>query len=254
MRRLLGKAAFITGGGTGIGRACARLFVNEGARVGIAGRRHGPLDDVEKEIAAAGGTCLALPCDVTKRQEVEAAMARAEEQFGGLHVVVNNAGAGFVGSADETSDQDWARTIETNLTGVFLVSRAAVGALRRVGGGSIINIGSYLGLVGRQKRAAYCAAKGGVTLLTKAMALDHASENIRVNCICPAIVETDMVKEILERSLKPAATRRERTAEIPMGRMGRPEDIAELALFLASEESAWITGAALPIDGGQTAY
>ncbi len=167
---------------------------------------------------------------------------------------VNNAGALFVGTADETSDADWNRLLAVNLTGTFFVSRAALPELRKSGGGSIVNIGSVLGLVGMKQRAAYAASKGGVTMLTKAMALDHARENIRVNCICPAIVETELVSDMFRKMPDPEAARRTRTEQIPLGRMGRPEDVAQLALYLASDESGWLTGAALPLDGGLTAY
>ncbi|HEV2297226.1 MAG TPA: SDR family NAD(P)-dependent oxidoreductase [Candidatus Acidoferrales bacterium] len=254
MQRLSGKVAFITGGGTGIGHACALLFAREGAKVVIAARRKEKLDAVAKEISAAGGEALALECDVTEKKAVESALRRAEERFGRLNVVVNNAGTVNVGTAEETSDEDWNRTISVNLSGTFYVSRAALPGLRRAGGGSIVNVGSYLGLVALKQRAAYCAAKGGVALLTKAMALDHAHENIRVNCICPAIVETELSKAAIARAADPAAYRKARESQIPLGRMGKPEDIAQLALFLASDESSWITGTAFPIDGGLTAY
>ncbi len=253
MQRLSGKMAFITGGGTGIGRACALLFAREGAKVAVAARRREKLDAVAQEIIAEGHEALAVECDVTRKASVEGAIRAAEERFGGLNVIVNNAGTLHVGSVEETSDEDWNRVITANLTGTFLVSRAAVPALRRAGGGSIVNIGSYLGLVGIKHRAAYCASKGGVTLLTKAMALDHAMEKIRVNCICPALVETEMALGAMARMPDPAAYRKLRESQIPLGRAGRPEDVAQLAVFLASDESSWITGNALALDGGTTA-
>ena len=253
MQRVSGKVAIITGGGTGIGRACALLFASEGAKVAVAARRRDKLDIVAQEIAAAGGEALTLECDVTNRGSVEHAVRAVEERFGKLSVVVNNAGAVHTGTVEETSDDDWERIISVNLTGTFLLSRAAMPTLRRMGGGSIINIGSYLGIVAIKQRAAYCAAKGGVTLLTKAMALDHAHEGIRVNCICPAIVETEMALGTIARAPDPAAYRRLRESQIPIGRLGRPEDIAQLALYLASDESTWMTGTALSLDGGATA-
>ena len=253
MQRLSGKMAFITGGGTGIGRACALLFAREGAKVAVAARRREKLDAVAQEIIAEGHEALAVECDVTRKASVEAAVGAAEERFGTLNVIVNNAGALHVGTAEETSEEDWNRVIAGNLTGTFLVSRAAVPALRRAGGGSIINIGSYLGLVGIKQRAAYCASKGGVTILTKAMALDHAAEKIRVNCICPALVETEMALGAMARMPDPAAYRRLRESQIPMGRAGKPEEVAQLAVFLGSDESAWMTGNAIALDGGSTA-
>jgi NAD(P)-dependent dehydrogenase (short-subunit alcohol dehydrogenase family) len=254
MPRLDNKFAFITGAGTGIGRACAVQFAREGAAVALAGRRMGPLEEVMHTITGAGGQAMAVVCDGTRRAAVEKALAAADARFGKINVVVNNAGAVVVADAGHTSDEDWGRLIATNLTGTFLVSRAALPVLRRSGGGSIVNIGSILGVVARKDRAAYCASKGGVTLLTKAMALDHAHENIRVNCICPTIVETELGLESIAATPDPAAERRKRALEIPMGRMGRPEDVAHLAVYLASEESSWVTGAALPLDGGLTAY
>ena len=254
MLRLSRKVAFITGGGTGIGRACAQLFAKEGAQVVVTGRRNEPLRETVHEIEESGGQALAIACDVTKRESVESALSGAVEYFGGLNIIVNNAGAVVVADADHTSDEDWRRVIEANLTGTFFVSRAALPILRRGGGGAIVNIGSALGLVARKQRAAYCAAKAGVTGLTKAMALDHAHENIRVNCICPTIVETELGNQSIMKMPDPEAERRKRAAEIPIGRMGQPVDVAQMAVYLASDESAWVTGAAFPLDGGLTAY
>jgi NAD(P)-dependent dehydrogenase (short-subunit alcohol dehydrogenase family) len=140
-----------------------------------------------------------------------------------------------------------------NLKGPFLMSRAALPAFRRAGGGAIVNVGSVLGLVAVKDRAAYCASKGGVTMLTKAMAVDHAQDKIRVNCICPALVETELIKGVFGAGAQGQALRESRVAAIPIGRIGRPEDVAELAVFLASEESSWLTGAAIPLDGGISA-
>jgi meso-butanediol dehydrogenase / (S,S)-butanediol dehydrogenase / diacetyl reductase len=255
MPRLAGKTALITGAGTGIGRAIALAMAREGARIALAARRREPLESVAAEIVAAGGASLAVECDVTNRASVEAALANAVKRFGTVNVVVNNAGVAVVADAEKTSDDDWARILDVNLTGTFLMSRAALPELRKAGGGAIVNIGSVLGLVARKDRAAYCAAKGGVTLLTKAMALDHAHEKIRVNCICPSIVETPLgAASLAGSSSDPDEARRIRAREIPLGRLGKPEDVAELAVYLASDESSWVTGAAWPIDGGLTAY
>jgi NAD(P)-dependent dehydrogenase (short-subunit alcohol dehydrogenase family) len=167
---------------------------------------------------------------------------------------VNNAGTLHVSTIETIPDEEWDRIMSVNVKGPFLMSRAALGELRKAGGGSIVNIGSILGLIGAKERAAYCTSKGGVTMLTKAMALDHAHENIRVNCICPAIVETDLVRGLFDSAPDGEALRRTRAALIPLGRMGRPEDVAEIAVFLASRESAWMTGATVPLDGGLSAY
>jgi NAD(P)-dependent dehydrogenase (short-subunit alcohol dehydrogenase family) len=252
--RLEGKVALITGGGTGIGRACARLFAREGASLALAARRPEPIEQVAREIERAGGRALAVACDVTSEQQVAEAVRAAVQRFGKLNIVVNNAGALHVASVEATSEAEWDRLMNTNAKGVFLVSRAAVPVLRRAGGGAIVNIGSILGLIGMKSRAAYCASKGAVTLLTKAMALDHAADGIRVNCICPSIVETELVEGLFTSQPDPEAARNTRRAQIPLGRLGQPEDVASLALFLASEESSWITGAAIPLDGGLSAY
>jgi NAD(P)-dependent dehydrogenase (short-subunit alcohol dehydrogenase family) len=238
VERLSGKVAFITGGGTGIGRACALAFAAEGAQIALAGRRKEPLAAVTREIESSDGNALAVTCDVADCKAVEAAIARVVLHFGHLNVIVNNAGAVMVGTAEETSEEDWSRVLATNLTGTFLVSRAAIAALRKSGGGSIVNIGSYLGIVAR---------------LTRARALDHAQDNIRVNCVCPAIVETEMALLSLSKARDPEAARKQRIAELPLGRFGKPEDIALMALYLASDESSWVTGTVIPIDGGQTA-
>ena len=254
MSRLKGKVAFITGAGTGIGRACAELFAREGARVTLAGRRKEPLQATAAAIAAAGGEALVVSCDITKAAEVEHAIAATVKRFGGLNVVVNNAGALLVATVTETNEEEWDRMMEVNLKGPFLVSREAVKHMRASGGGAIVNIGSVLGLVAMPKRAAYSASKGGLTLLTKAMALDHAAEGIRVNCICPSIVDTELVQGLFANLPDPQAARDARAQSIPLGRFGQPVDVAQLAVFLASDESSWMTGAAIPVDGGLTAY
>lgn len=250
---LRGKVAIVTGAGTGIGRACAELFAREGAAVVVAGRRREPLEEVARGMAARGGRALAQPADVTREADVQALVRRAVKEFGGLHIVVNSAGYWMAGTAEETSEADWDRTMATNLKGVFLLCKHALPELRRAGGGSIINIGSVLSLVGMKRRLAYAASKGGVVQLTKALALDHAAEKIRVNCICPALVDTPMGRVAVEQAADPAAELARRAAQIPLGRVGTPEDVARLALFLASDASSWITGAAFPLDGGFTA-
>jgi len=252
--KLAGKVAIITGAGTGIGRACAELFAREGAAVVLAGRRREPLEEVVAAIEKSGGRALAQMCDVTREAEVKALVARSVDTFGGLHLLVNNAAYWMAGTIEETSVEDWERMMETNLKGVFLLVKHALPALRQAGGGGIVNIGSVLGLVGMKRRVAYATSKGGLVLLTKSLALDHAQDKIRVNCICPSLVDTPMGQESLTGAGDAAAERARRLAQIPLGRAGTPDDVARLALFLASEDSSWITGAAIALDGGFTAY
>lgn len=246
--------ALITGGGTGIGRAIALAFAREGASVAVAGRRLDKLKEVTGEIEMQGGVAIALECDVTRARDAERAVSDASERFGKLSVLVNNAGMLSVATVDGVSEDEWDRVMTVNVKGPFLMSKAALKEFRKAGGGAIVNIGSVLGLVAMKDRAAYCASKGGVTLLTKAMALDHAHENVRVNCICPSIVETELVKGLFDGSEQGQALRKMRIGTLPLGRFGKPADVAELAVFLASEESSWLTGAAIPLDGGLTAY
>lgn len=253
MMKLANKVAIVTGAGTGIGRACAQLFAREGAAVVLAGRRRGLLDEVVGGIAATGGRALAQPCDLTRAAEVRTLVARTVEAFGGLQVVVNNAAYWMAGTVEETSEEEWERMMATNLKGVFLLCKQALPELRRAGGGVIVNIGSVLGLVGMKRRAAYATSKGGLIQLTKVMALDHAAEGIRVNCICPTLVDTAMGTDSLVQAGDAGAELARRIAQIPLGRMGTPADVANLALFLASEDSSWLTGAAIPLDGGVTA-
>ena len=254
MIRLKEETALITGGGTGLGRAIAMAFAREGANVAVAGRRLEPLQEVARAIEQSGGKALAVRCDVANAEDATRAVAETATRFGRLTVLVNNAGTLHVSTIETIPEEEWDRLMTVNVKGPFLMSRAALPELRKAGGGAIVNIGSILGLIGAKERAAYCASKGGVTMLTKAMALDHAQENIRVNCICPAIVETDLVRGLFEKAPDGEALRRARAALMPVGRIGKPEDVAEMAVFLASRESSWMTGAAIPLDGGLSAY
>ncbi len=254
MTRLAGKSAVITGGGTGIGQAIALAFAREGAQVVVAGRRKEKLDETLHLLQQAGCSALALECDVTKAADTQRVVKSAEDAFGKVNVLVNNAGALSVSTVENITEEDWDRVMATNVKGPFLMSRAALPAMRRAGGGSIINVGSVLGIVAIRDRAAYCASKGGVSMLTKAMALDHAQDNIRVNCVCPSIVESDMTRNLFAETEVGQQARESRLASIPLGRFGKPADIAGLTVFLASEESSWMTGTVIPVDGGVTAY
>lgn len=252
--RLKGKAGIVTGGGTGIGRAIALALGREGAKVAVLGRRREVLEEVIKELAQGGASGIAVVCDVTDSGGTRAAVEEVERAFGSVNVLVNNAGMLSVSTVESITEEQWDQVIETNLKGPFLMARAVLPAMRRAGGGSIVNVSSVLGLVAMKDRAAYCASKGGVTLLTKAMAVDYAHENIRVNCICPSIVETELVKNLFSSTEEGKRLREARVGTLPLGRFGQPQDIAELAVFLASDESSWMTGTAIPVDGGLTAY
>ncbi len=249
--RLHDKVALISGGGSGIGRACALAFAREGARLALLGRRQERLDGVMREIGSEHA--MAIPGDVTKPAVIAAALQRVVARFGKLDVLVNNAGLLIPGTAESCTEEDWDRSFAVNARAVWLLSRAVLPHMRQAGGGSIINISSVLGLVAARQRAIYAASKGAVTLLTRCMAVDHAADNIRVNCICPSFIVTELTEGYLSKTADPQAVLRERTAAHPMGRLGRPEDVAGMAVYLASDESSWVTGAALPVDGGYTA-
>ncbi|MCI0408577.1 MAG: glucose 1-dehydrogenase [Acidobacteria bacterium] len=251
MGRLEGKNALVTGGGSGIGRAAARLFAREGARVAVVGRRRGPLDETARAIREEGGEAVAIPADLSRPVEVLRAMRRVDRELGTLQVLFNNHGIFESGSVESTPERQWDRIVDVNLKAVYLTSRAAIPRLRRQGG-SIINNASTLGLVGLRDAAAYCAAKGGVVQLTRAMALDHAGDRIRVNAICPGVVDTPMWQSRRDAWGRPLK-RKEFDELHPVGRMGTPEDVAALAVYLASDESSWMTGSILTLDGGLTA-
>ncbi len=244
--RLAGKIAIITGGGSGIGKAIALAFVREGAKVVIAGRGREKLEAAAAEI---GGNCLAVSADVSTASEVEKLVNAALDKFKRINILVNNAAVLLPGTAESLTEEDFDQTFNINVRGLWLMSRAVLPHMRDAGGGSIVNIGSVLSLVGARNRVAYAASKGAVVAMTKAMALDHAGENIRVNCICPGIVETEMVAKFSTDE----NARRQRVALHPIGRFGQPGEIANAAVFLASDESGWTTGSVLTIDGGYSA-
>lgn len=245
--RLKDKIGIVTGAGSGIGRACAIALAREGARVALVGRRRDRVEETAQEI---GDRSFAIPADVSKTSEINRVLDETVSRFGDLNFLLNNAGVLHAGNAEQITVDQWDQTFNLNVRAVWLLSRAALPHMRRAGGGSIMNVASTLGVVGARNRAAYAASKGAVVLLTKSMAIDCGHENIRVNAICPSFVETELTERILGQAVDPAAIRRERTAAHPIGRLGRPEDIAGLAVYLASDESSWVTGAALPVDGG----
>ena len=244
--RLSGKVGIITGGGSGIGKAIAQAFVREGAKVVIAGRDSKRLDRAATEI---GADCLAVSADVSNVANVENLVSATINRFKKINILVNNAAVLLPGTAESISEESFDQTFAINVKGLWLLSRAVLPYMRAAGGGSIVNIGSVLSMVGARNRVAYSASKGAVMAMTKAMALDHAAENIRVNCIAPGIVETEMVA----RFSTDENARKQRVAMHPMGRFGQPQEVASAAVFLASDESGWTTGSVVTIDGGYSA-
>jgi NAD(P)-dependent dehydrogenase (short-subunit alcohol dehydrogenase family) len=241
----------ITGGASGIGRESALLFANEGAKVVVADLDAGAGEAVSKEIAKAGGDALALRCDVARAADVEAAVAAAEQRFGALHVVFNNAGIfpAQDGSPVDTPEAVFDQVMAVNVKGVFFGCKYAIPALLRAGGGSIVNTASFVAVMGAAtSQVAYTASKGAVLAMTREIAVEYARKNIRANALCPGPVNTPLLAELLA---KPEARAR-RFVHLPMGRLAEAPEIARAALFLASDESSYVNGATFLVDGGIT--
>jgi NAD(P)-dependent dehydrogenase (short-subunit alcohol dehydrogenase family) len=253
--RLVGKVALISGAGSGIGRAAAQIFAAEGAAVAVLDLNAEAAEETVAKIVADGGRAVALVANVALADEVEAAVATAVTSLGRLDVLYNNAGVDSKGSVAEATEQDWDRAFAVNAKGTFLLSRAAVPHLIEAGGGSIINQGSVAALVGVPTFAAYCAAKGAVVALTRSMAVDLAKHQIRVNVICPGTVFTPLMEPMLrargDGDLQAGLAKT--LLKYPIGRLGTPEDIARVALFLACDDAAFLTGSTVTADGGMTA-
>jgi NAD(P)-dependent dehydrogenase (short-subunit alcohol dehydrogenase family) len=248
--RLKDKIAIITGAGSGIGRACAVALAREGARVALVGRRKDRLEETSREI---GESALVLTADVSFKDEIARVVEQTVGHFGALDILLNNAGVLHIGTAEQITEAQWDETFNVNVRGLWLLSRAVLPQMRKAGGGSIINMASVLGINGARNRASYAPSKGAVVLLTKCMAIDHGHENIRVNAICPSFVETDLTAKVVSKAPDPKSVRSERIAVHPIGRLGQPDDIAGLAVYLAGDESSWVTGSVFPVDGGYLA-
>ena len=250
--RLHNKVAVITGAGSGIGRESALLFAREGARVVVADVNDDAGQAVVEELRAAGGEAVYVRADVSKGAEAEGMIRAAEESFGRLDVLFNNAGISHAKDDDAvaTEEEVWDLTMNINLKGVFLGCKYGIPALRRAGGGSIINTASFVALLGAATpQLAYTASKGGVLAMTRELAVIHARENIRVNALCPGPLRTELLMKYLDTEEK----RQRRLVHVPMGRFGEAREIAQAALFLASDESSFTTGATFLVDGGITA-
>jgi meso-butanediol dehydrogenase/(S,S)-butanediol dehydrogenase/diacetyl reductase len=251
--RLEGKACIVTGGGSGIGRATCLLFADEGARVLVADKRKDAAEAVAQECAAKGAIARPLEVDVSKDADARGMIDEAVKAFGRLDVLVNNAGYGIAGTVVDTDEEAWEALMAVNVRGVFLCSKHAIPAMKANGGGNIINTASVVAAIGIRNRAAYCASKGAVAALTRAIAIDHVADGIRCNAVAPGTIDTPYFDEILRKSPVAADTRKALEARQLLGRLGTPEEIAAGILFLASDESRFATGSILTIDGGMTA-
>jgi len=249
MNRLSGKVAVVTGGNAGIGEAIAKAFAREGASVVITGRRQGELDRVVNDILQAQGKAVAVAGSVTDELSAQEAVRRTVQQFGQLDILVNNAGIGDFGKRlHEINDTTWAQVLDVNLTGVFRMTRAVLPQMLKQGRGAIVNISSVASLVGLPTLSAYAASKGALDALTRALAVDYAKDGIRCNVVNPGLIDTPMAAPLMgnPEQLNPILS------HYPIRRPGKPEEVASLVLYLASDEAAWVTGGTFPLDGGMT--
>jgi NAD(P)-dependent dehydrogenase (short-subunit alcohol dehydrogenase family) len=253
--RFNGKVAIITGGTSGIGLATAQLFAQEGARVVLMARNKSRGQEAVELITTAGGQSIFVPGDVGVAADCQRCVAATIETYGRLDILFNNAGVIHVNrNLVETSEEEWDATLNSNLKSIFLMSKYAIPRIAGTGGGVIVNNASIFGLVGGSGVAAYCAAKGGVITLTKAMALDHAAQNIRVNCICPGSVDTPMLENEMKDLGGSEIELPRFAARHPLNRIATPQEIARSVAYLASDDASFVTGIALPVDGGRSAW
>ena len=251
--RLPDKVCLITGAGSGIGRATARLFAREGARLLLADIDGDAVEAAAGEVRETGREAVALKTDVSSGPEVAGMVAKTVETYGRLDVLVNNAGIAFAATVLETEEADWDRLMAVNLKSVFLTCKHAIPVMQRQGGGTIVNVASNSASVGLRRRVAYVASKGAIAAMTRALALDHVEDGIRVNCVAPGTVDSAFFDGLYAAAEDPAALRRELAARQAINRLGRPEEIATAVLYLACDESSFAIGTMLTVDGGMTA-
>ncbi len=250
--KLTGKVAIVTGAGAGIGQATALLFAREGARVVVADHDSIAGPNTVTLIREAGGEATFVQADVSVAADAQKMVQTALDTYGRLDILVNNAGIYTKGDVANTAETDWDRILNVNLKGVFLCSKYAIPAMKKTGGGVIVNVASEAGLVAIKNQVAYNVSKAGVIALTKSTAVDFAADNIRANCICPGTTETPLVKAALAKEADPAKVRRALEESRPLNRLGRPEEIAAGILYLAADDLGYATGAVLSVDGGYT--
>lgn len=248
--QLGGKIAVITGAASGIGRATALLFAREGAAIAIADMKTEDGQHLADEIIEAGGHAFFEPTDVTRTADCGRLVEHVIREFGRIDILFNNAGLIRRATVLDLSEEDWDRVMAVNVKSIYLLSRVVIPHMQKAGGGVIINTASGWGLAGGAKAAVYCASKGAVVLLTKAMAIDHGPQNIRVNCICPGDTDTEMLREEAQQLAVENSRFLADSAKRPLGRVGAPAEIAQAALYLASDASSFVTGTALVVDGG----
>jgi NAD(P)-dependent dehydrogenase (short-subunit alcohol dehydrogenase family) len=251
--KLQDRVAVITGAGSGIGQAMALQFAREGARILAADINREAAEETTKMVTAAGGACQAFAVDVTQPEQVSAMIERAVAVYGQLDILCNNAGIGSTTDVVDCEPADWDRVMTVNVKSVYLGCKYAVPHMVQQSRGVIINTASVAGMVGIVKRAAYCASKGAVIALTRQIAVEYVKQGIRVNCLCPGTVDSPWVERLLSQAEDQVAARQALEARQPMGRLGTPEEVAAAALYLASDDAAFITGTGLVLDGGWTA-
>ena len=251
--KLAQRIAVITGAGSGIGQAIALLFAREGAHLLIADVNEGAAHETASRVVAAGGTCTAIRVDVSQPEQVQHMIEQAQRTYGRLDILCNNAGIGSTTDVVACKPDEWDRVMTVNVKSVYLGCKYAIPIMLTQGSGVIINTASIAGMVGLVKRAAYSASKGAVIALTRQVAIEYVEQGIRVNCLCPGTVDSPWVGRLLNQADNPTSERAALVARQPMGRLGTPEEVAAAALYLASDDAAFITGTGLIIDGGLTA-